>query len=45
MTALLEAESVSKNFGGLRALSNINLAIEEGQIFSLIGPNLSLIHI
>jgi len=39
MTALLEAESVSKNFGGLRALSNINLAIEEGQIFSLIGPN------
>jgi branched-chain amino acid transport system ATP-binding protein len=37
--ALLQADSVSKNFGGLRALSNVSLAIEEGQIFSLIGPN------
>jgi branched-chain amino acid transport system ATP-binding protein len=37
--ALLEVESVSKNFGGLRALSEVDFAIEEGQILSLIGPN------
>jgi branched-chain amino acid transport system ATP-binding protein len=30
---------VTKDFGGLRALSAVDLAIEEGQIFSLIGPN------
>jgi branched-chain amino acid transport system ATP-binding protein len=37
--ALLEASDVTKDFGGLRALSNVDLAIEEGEIFSLIGPN------
>jgi len=37
--ALLEASGVTKDFGGLRALSGVDLAIEEGQIFSLIGPN------
>lgn len=37
--ALLEARSVTKDFGGLRALSELDLAIEEGEIFSLIGPN------
>ena len=37
--ALLEAESVTKDFGGLRALSEVDLAIDEGEIFSLIGPN------
>ena len=37
--ALLEAHDVTKDFGGLRALSGVDLSIEEGQIFSLIGPN------
>jgi branched-chain amino acid transport system ATP-binding protein len=37
--ALLEATEVTKDFGGLRALSGVDLSIEEGQIFSLIGPN------
>jgi branched-chain amino acid transport system ATP-binding protein len=36
---LLEAERVTKDFGGLRALGNLDLAIDEGEIFSLIGPN------
>ena len=37
--ALLEAENVTKDFGGLRALSEVDLAIDEGEIVSLIGPN------
>ena len=39
MPAVLEVEGVSKEFGGLRALSDVDLRIEEGEIFSLIGPN------
>jgi branched-chain amino acid transport system ATP-binding protein len=37
--ALLEASGVTKDFGGLRAVSELDLAIDEGEIFSLIGPN------
>jgi branched-chain amino acid transport system ATP-binding protein len=36
---LLRVESVSKNFGGLTALSRVNLTVERGSITSLIGPN------
>jgi branched-chain amino acid transport system ATP-binding protein len=36
---LLEVEAVSKNFGGLRALSHVDFSIDEGEILSLIGPN------
>lgn len=39
MPALLELDALTKEFGGLVALSGLNLSIEEGQIFSLIGPN------
>src|SRR4030042_615848 len=37
--ALLEARRVSKQFGGLAALSDLDLDIEKGMIASLIGPN------
>jgi branched-chain amino acid transport system ATP-binding protein len=37
--ALLEVEKVTKRFGGLTALKDIDIGIEEGQIFGLIGPN------
>ncbi len=36
---ILEAKGVSKNFGGVRAVDNLSLAVEEGQIFGIIGPN------
>lgn len=36
---ILEVENLSKYFGGLRAIGNINFALEEGSILGLIGPN------
>jgi branched-chain amino acid transport system ATP-binding protein len=39
MTADLVLENVSKRFGGLLAVSNLNLEIPKGKILSLIGPN------
>ena len=39
MTALLEAKSATKRFGGVHALAGVSFAIEEGQIYGLIGPN------
>jgi branched-chain amino acid transport system ATP-binding protein len=37
--ALLELRDLTKRFGGLQALSRVNLDLEEGTIASLIGPN------
>jgi len=37
--ALLEIKNVSKHFGGLKAVDQVDLSIEKGQIFGLIGPN------
>lgn len=41
MTAaiILQVQGVSKRFGGLLALSNVNFELPEGQILGLIGPN------
>ena len=36
---ILHAADVHKNFGGLRALSDIDLQIEEGRTHAIIGPN------
>jgi branched-chain amino acid transport system ATP-binding protein len=36
---LLELKRVSKRFGGLQALAQVSLDLEEGMIASLIGPN------
>lgn len=37
--SVLTISDVNKSFGGLRALSNINLNIEEGKTHAIIGPN------
>ncbi len=36
---VLSVSGVQKTFGGLQALSNINLEIEEGKTHAIIGPN------
>jgi branched-chain amino acid transport system ATP-binding protein len=36
---ILEAERLSKRFGGLTAISGVNIKVEEGEILGLIGPN------
>jgi branched-chain amino acid transport system ATP-binding protein len=37
--ALLELEKVGVSFGGLRALNNLDMHVEEHEIVSMIGPN------
>lgn len=37
--ALLEIDNVTKDFGGLQALSRVAARIDQGEIISLIGPN------
>jgi branched-chain amino acid transport system ATP-binding protein len=39
MAPLLKVEHVTMQFGGLRALGDVNFEISEGEIFGLIGPN------
>ena len=39
MTAMLRAEEVSKAFGGVQALSDCTVEVEQGSITGLIGPN------
>ncbi len=37
--SILEVKGVSKYFGGLAALNNLDLTIQEGEIRGIIGPN------
>lgn len=39
MSAILETSQLSKRFGGLQAIDNLNLVIEAGELRCLIGPN------
>ena len=39
MTPFLEAENLCRNFGGLKAVSDVSFQVAEGEIFGLIGPN------
>lgn len=37
--ALLDVKNLSISFGGLRAVDDFNIQIEQGQLYGLIGPN------
>jgi len=39
MSAILELAGVSRNFGGLKAVSAVDLAVQPGEVIGLIGPN------
>jgi len=39
MGAILEVRNVNKRFGGLKALDEVNLEVEEGTVHAIIGPN------
>ena len=39
MTALLQTLAVNKQFGGLSAVTDLNMRVEAGEIVGLIGPN------
>ncbi|HEY3315069.1 MAG TPA: ABC transporter ATP-binding protein [Bacillota bacterium] len=36
---VLEIKDLNKNFGGLRAVANFNLSMDQGELVGLIGPN------
>ncbi len=36
---MLKIKSISKHFGGVKALNDLNLEVKEGEIFGVIGPN------
>jgi branched-chain amino acid transport system ATP-binding protein len=36
---ILQAEGLTRSFGGLRAVNRVSLQIEEGELSSIIGPN------
>ena len=36
---ILEGKGVTKYFGGLAAVSNVDFHVEQGEAFGLIGPN------
>ena len=37
--AILEVKNVNKRFGGLQALGDVNLSVEENSVHAIIGPN------
>ena len=39
MPHLVDAHNVTMQFGGLKAVSDVTLHIDEGEIVALIGPN------
>jgi ABC-type multidrug transport system ATPase subunit len=39
MTVLLETRNVSKSYGEFRALDQVTMAVREGELVSVVGPN------
>ena len=39
MTTILELDSLTRVFGGLRAVDDVSTKVSEGELFGLIGPN------
>ena len=42
---VIEIQHLTKQYGSKTAVNDLNLSIRKGEVFGLLGPNLSLIHI
>lgn len=38
-TVIMETRDLTKNFGGLKAVDNVNFQLKDGELMSIIGPN------
>src|ERR1700675_3877630 len=39
MTAVIQAEQLTKSYGQFRGIVEVNLAVNQGEIFGFLGPN------
>jgi ABC-2 type transport system ATP-binding protein len=39
MAAIIEAEGLTKSYGGKRGIVDVSFAVEEGEVFGFLGPN------
>ena len=39
MTTVIEVKDLSKSYGEVKAVSHVNLSVEKGALFGLLGPN------
>ncbi|MFW7395118.1 ATP-binding cassette domain-containing protein, partial [Vagococcus fluvialis] len=39
MPAIVEMNGLTKSYKGVKAVNNVSLSIEDGEIFGFIGPN------
>ena len=37
--SLLEASDIAISFGGIKAVHEVSFSVEEGEVFSIVGPN------
>ena len=37
--SLFKVENISIAFGGVKALNNVSFEVNEGEVFTIIGPN------
>ena len=39
MTAVIEAEKLTKSYGSHRGIIEVDLAVQQGEVFGFLGPN------
>jgi ABC-type multidrug transport system ATPase subunit len=39
MAAIIEADGLTKSYGGKRGIADVSLRVEEGEVFGFLGPN------
>src|SRR6202035_6113215 len=39
MTAMIEVQGLTKNYGSKRGITDVSFQVEEGEVFGFLGPN------